>query len=573
MKILVADDSPTNLALISAALKQLDHEVIATNNGEEAIAAFRQVHPDLIILDVVMQVMNGFECAKKIRELEPTDWIPIIFLSASVDDESIAQGIDAGGDDYLTKPFSQITLAAKIKAMQRISDMRKDLYDATCKLTLLSSTDPLTGVYNRLQFNTSLAEKIAYAKRHDVLLALLFIDLDNFKFINDHYGHHIGDLLLIDIANRLKVNIREYDFIARLGGDEFAIMLYDIKTPESSGAVAKNILTSLAHEFEIEQHLFHISCSIGIACFPFAGTDAISLVKNADIAMYHAKEAGRNNFKYFTQQLLDEQQQQDILREDLKIAIEKQQLFFVFNPVFELNTKQLSGLEAILQWQHPVFGLINPEVFYPLADEIGLNETLDKWILQALCTQSRAWHLLGYEFKIILPLAYRHLLDKNFVKNINEILNVTQLPPNLLELEIESKEKISPSLQKNIESVFEFLCKLGIKIGVDNFDLGYPDLMNLHTLPINTITINQHFIQDITTNKNSAAIIKSIGILGKNLDLVIRAKGIENDEQLQLLINFGCTEGQGNFLHDAVTAEGVHTVFSSSSTIQATGKK
>jgi PleD family two-component response regulator len=218
MDILVADDSMTTLALLTASLKKLGHSVIAAHNGREAIDLFSIKKPDLIILDVVMNEMDGFECAKQIRTIRSDDWIPIIFLSASVDDNSIAQGINAGGDDYLTKPYSEITLAAKIQAMQRISEMRKKMYDTTQELKMLSSTDPLTGLYNRLEFEKRIQEKIAEADRYGLKLAVLFIDIDHFKTVNDSLGHHMGDLLLKEVAKRLKASLRIEDFVARLGG-------------------------------------------------------------------------------------------------------------------------------------------------------------------------------------------------------------------------------------------------------------------------------------------------------------------------------------------------------------------
>ncbi|MBY0545600.1 MAG: diguanylate cyclase [Gammaproteobacteria bacterium] len=306
MKILVADDSQTSLALIENAVAQLGHQVIAVNSGTKAVAAFVKSKPDLVILDVLMDDMDGFECARKIRLIEHDDWIPIIFLSASVDDDSIAKGIDAGGDDYLTKPFSQITLAAKIKAMQRISDMRKKLYDATRQLRLLSATDALTGLCNRLQFNTSILEKMAYTKRHHGLMALLFLDLDHFKFINDHYGHDVGDQLLIEVGKRLKSCVRKYDFVARLGGDEFAIIT-QIKTLDEADIIAENVLHSISEQYNFTAQMFKIGCSIGIACYPLAGMEPRELMRHADMAMYHAKALGRNNYQHFTDALFEKE--------------------------------------------------------------------------------------------------------------------------------------------------------------------------------------------------------------------------------------------------------------------------
>lgn len=305
MKILVADDSKTNLSLITSSLKDLGHEVVAVTSGQQAIESYQIApQPDLIILDVVMEGMSGFECAKQIRKLSANDWRPIIFLSGSVDDDSIVKGIDAGGDDYLTKPFSQITLAAKIKAMQRISNMRKKLFDTTQKLRNLSSTDTLTGACNRLQFNKIIKVKIAEADRRNNMLGLLFLDLDEFKSINDTLGHYVGDLQLIEVTKRLQTCLRINDFLARLGGDEFAIILNDIENSEIVKELSQRILSALSSPYTLENKVIQTTASIGIALYPQDGINPEILIKNADLAMYHAKKTGRNNYKYFTETLL-----------------------------------------------------------------------------------------------------------------------------------------------------------------------------------------------------------------------------------------------------------------------------
>lgn len=303
MKILVADDSKTNLTLISHSLTELGHEVIPANSAEEAIRLFQSQRPDLIILDVVMEKMDGFTCAKKIRALSMEDWIPIIFLSSAVDDENIAKGISAGGDDYLTKPYSDIVLSAKIKAMERIANMRQKLYEATVKLNVLSSTDTLTGLYNRLQFDKTLIEKFSYSKRHKKLLALLFIDLDKFKIVNDTLGHFIGDMLLTFVAKRMQACIRVEDFLARIGGDEFAIIISELKNIEESALIAKKIIQTLSEPFTIGDNTIQIGASIGIACYPLVANNLETLLQCADFAMYSAKKSGRNNFQFFSKEL------------------------------------------------------------------------------------------------------------------------------------------------------------------------------------------------------------------------------------------------------------------------------
>jgi two-component system cell cycle response regulator len=304
LKILVADDSRTNLALISDSLKKLGHEVLPAKSGEEAIKIFANTRPDLVLLDVVMDGIDGFECAKKIRQISADDWIPIIFISASVDDESISKGINAGGDDYLTKPFSHMTLAAKIKAMQRISDMRQKLYETTQVLHTLSTTDSLTGAFNRFQFDSIIQEKLSYAKAFDTMFAILFLDLDHFKNINDTLGHQAGDQLLKNVVTRLKAVLSGNDFIARMGGDEFAIILDRIDSEDVAHDTAKKIIASLSDSHDLYGTNVVVGCSIGMCIFPKDGDSHEKLMRNADTAMYYAKSLGRNNYQSFNPKLL-----------------------------------------------------------------------------------------------------------------------------------------------------------------------------------------------------------------------------------------------------------------------------
>jgi diguanylate cyclase (GGDEF)-like protein len=299
MKILIADDSNFSRKKLADSLLKLGHEVTAASSGDEAINFFKDARPDLIILDVVMKGMGGFECATRLRKIDKKDWIPIIFLSSSIDDESIAQGIDAGGDDYLAKPFSDITLSAKIKSMQRIADMRHTILETSHRLDVLSSTDALTGISNRLQFEKNLADALDYAKQHQTMFALLFIDVDHFKSINDSLGHYVGDQLLKEIAKRLRSCLRASDEIARLGGDEFAIILSNIKNFNTAEEVAKKIIKLCSIPFIIDVNSIPITYSIGIAYYPESGRDKDSLLINADKAMYEVKKALRNNYKSY----------------------------------------------------------------------------------------------------------------------------------------------------------------------------------------------------------------------------------------------------------------------------------
>jgi diguanylate cyclase (GGDEF)-like protein len=554
MRILVADDSKTSLAAITMAIKKLGHDVVTASSGEQAVELFQRERPDLVILDVVMQPMDGFECATRIRQLAVDDWIPIIFLSASVDDASIAKGIDAGGDDYLTKPFSDITLAAKIKAMQRIADMRQKLFETSQKLFLLSSTDPLTGIYNRLQFERSIREIISAADRYNHMMALLFIDLDNFKGVNDTFGHHTGDLLLVEVAKRLKSNLRSNDFISRLGGDEFAVILTEIEKPEQAGQVAQNIITSLAFDYHLEDRFIRNGASVGIACYPFPGTHRDNIILNADIAMYHAKATGRNNYQYFTEELQERYKQQLNLEYALKFALERNEFYLTYQPIYDLQTKKVSSFEALICWDHPKFGLVSPSTFIPIAEEAGLIGDIGDWVLEQSCKEFRGMLDKNENISLCINISSRQLVQENFYSRVKEVIKEFNIPPERLIFELTESAIMSYSdgpFKSTINKIHDY----GIKVSIDDFGTGYSSLIRLKHLPIHTLKIETSFVQDAVRDVNGAIIVSCLIALGKNLDLNVVAEGIETDEQLQFLIGKGCPQGQGFYLNKPFKCE------------------
>ena len=551
MRILVADDSKTNLAILVNALTKLGHEVICANNGEEAVQRFKKKRPDLVILDVFMEGMDGFECAKKIREYNTEDWIPIIFLSSAVDDEHIAKGINAGGDDYLTKPFSEITLAAKIKAMQRISDMRQQLYTTTKKFRVLSSIDPVTGIYNRLEFDKKIIEKTEYADQHHQPLALLFIDIDYFKRINDSLGHHIGDFVLREVATRIAACIRVDDILARLGGDEFAIILSHLAHPEAAGLVAQKIIDILKPPYKIAGHELYISCSIGIACFPSAEIDANTIVQKADIAMYHAKELGRNNFQFYTKELDNKHRQRLALENSLKNAIDNQELFVSYQPIFDLTTKKITGIESLLRWKHPEMGLVLPDKFIPLAEESRLITIIGEQLLEQVCAQGAQWYAKGHHhFKLMVNLSSKQLLQKNLPQMIASILDKTKLPAPMLELEITESTLMTHVIHS--QQILRDLSNLGITLSIDDFGTDYSSLAYLKNLPVSSLKIDKSFVRDLEINPNANIIVKALIHLGINLGFNVIAEGIENETQCQFLIRNHCSQGQGFYLSKPV---------------------
>lgn len=570
VKILVADDSRTNLAIITDALTKLGHDVTAVGSGLEAIASFQLHHPDLIILDVVMDGMDGFECAKKIRAINSDDWIPIIFLSASVDDVSVAKGIDSGGDDYLTKPCSDIILAAKIRAMERIADMRQKLFATTQKLYLMSSTDSLTGTFNRLQFDRSIKEIIAAADRYKHTSALLFIDLDNFKSINDNFGHRVGDLLLIEVTNRIKNCLKSNDFIARLGGDEFAVVLSELSDPSQAEDIAKKILHVMSTDYFLDGHYIKNGASIGIAWYPQSAKNHEDLILNADVAMYHAKSCGRNNYKCYSEELNEKYKKTISIEHSLKFAIERKEMYLSYQPIYNLSTKEIIGVETLLCWDHPTLGLISPNTFIPIAEETGMISEIGNWVIVSAFDQMSKWPLHAIkDFKCCINISTRQFNNDNFYNYTKRLLELTHVKPEQIEFELTETFVMTYS-SEIFKDTINKLHDLGIHLSIDDFGTGYSSLIRLKHLPIKTLKIEKSFIEDAVISQNGAIIVSCLIALGKNLGMNVIAEGIETQKQLDFLIENGCEYGQGFLLSKALDKNQIDKLLREKANIKVT---
>jgi len=546
MKILVVDDAKTHLAYMEKTLSSLNHEILTATNGPDALKIFSASKPDLIILDVNMPDMDGFEVAKQIRNIEP-EWIPIIFLSGIIDDKNIEKGIDAGGDDYLYKPSSEIAIAAKVKAMQRI-------YDIKNKLNFLSKTDALTGISNRFHFEMTIKKMIDEFKNTNSTFVLLFIDIDNFKMINDSFGHLIGDNLLKEVSKRLKFCLRIDDFVARMGGDEFSVILKDVEINDLLNVFIKKIRKVLSTPYHIGKNTFCINTSIGVSCYPTDGTNESTLLQNADIAMYHAKTMGKNNFQFHSKLQSTQFKQKILLENELHFALERKEFSINYQSIYHLKNQQIVGIEALLRWNHPKHGILSPDLFIPIAEESGIILPISEWIFEEICKQAREWSLDKIpHFKLSFNVSPLQLLNKNTPDIFERCIKENNLPVHLFEAEL--TETILISHETFSQKVIDQLHKLGMNFAVDDFGTGYSSFSHLKTFPIRTIKIDKFFIKYVTSNVKDAAIVETIIQLGKRMHLNIIAEGIETEEQLNYLIKCGCIEGQGMLLSPPLSAD------------------
>ena len=406
--------------------------------------------------------------------------------------------------------------------------------------------DFLTGLSNRVQFNERLSEVLATAQQTENLLAVLFIDLDRFKLVNDTLGHAIGDLLLQVVVERLTGCLRSGDLIARWGGDEFTLLLPKISCPDDASAIAQRILKSLNPGFNIEGHHIHITGSIGIAVYPQDGQDAETLIKNADAALYRAKEGGRNDFQRYMVNINSQACELLALESSLHQALERQELIIYYQPQVNTVTGEITQMEALVRWQHPELGLLAPGVFIPLAEENGLILNIGEWVLKTACAQNKAWQAMGRSHLCVgVNLSARQLQQPTLPEKVTDILVQTGLEARYLELEITETAALQ-NVELTKASLTE-LHQMGVQIALDDFGTGYSSLSYLRQFPFNTLKIDQSFVRDLLTNPKDAEIVTAIVALGQGLNLKVVAEGVETESLKDRLLSIGCELMQGYF--------------------------
>ncbi|MBS4096974.1 MAG: EAL domain-containing protein [Sulfuricella sp.] len=408
----------------------------------------------------------------------------------------------------------------------------------------LAHYDALTDLPNRTLFHDRLQQALIQAQRNHEQVAVMFIDLDRFKVINDTLGHGIGDLLLQSVAQRLAHCVRQGDTVCRQGGDEFVILLPKIYRAEDAALVAQKILQSIGKPFSLDGHELHISSSIGISFFPSDGVTVDVLMKNADVAMYRAKELGRNNYQFYLADMNARSFERLALETSLRRALEHHELELYFQPLMEANGQTMIGLEALVRWNHPDLGLVHPSQFIALAEETGLIVPIGEWVLRTACRQGKLWLDEGYRpLRMSVNLSPRQFHQSDFLGIVRAILDETGFDPHWLEMEV-TESMLMQNTEDNIVLLKE-LKALGISIAVDDFGTGYSSLSYLKRLPIDTLKIDRSFVGDLNNNRDDAAIVDAIISLAQSLSLKVIAEGVEKQEQQDFLREHHCNEMQG----------------------------
>jgi len=577
--ILVVDDTPANLRLLVSILGAHGYTVHPATGSALALRFLQNEQPDLILLDIIMPDMNGYQLCRQLKQNPRTRDIPVIFISSADEELDKMKAFASGGVDYIVRPLQAEEVLARIRTHLSLHRLRKHLEEevqdrtaalresnrrlqhenaerrqAEQRIRYMAHYDALTTLPNRVLLQDRVRQATARAHRDRSQAALLFIDLDDFKRINDSLGHQVGDCLLQVAAARLLRCIREGDSVARLGGDEFVLCLPCLNDPNDAALVAQKALDTLDRPFLVEHHELHVTASIGISIYPEDGTDSDTLMRAADTAMYHAKERGRNNFQFFTAELNRVAQQRLLMANRLRHALASEEFALYYQPQVDMESGAIRSAEALLRWQRPGQRAVSCGAFISIAEETGLIAPIGEWALREACRQLRQWHDAGHrDLRIAVNLSPRQFYQPAIEETVCDILQEAGLPPQALELEITESILLQRS-EDNIATL-RHLSEMGIQLSLDDFGTGYSSLAYLQRFPVHALKIDRTFINGIGRNPSDTALVAAIIAMAQGLQLQVLAEGVETAEQIDFLLAHGCVLAQGYYYSQAVTAD------------------
>lgn len=591
MRILIVDDIAENRYLLRAMLQHAGYEVDEAANGAQALETASRRAPDLVISDLMMPEIDGFMLLRRWRSDERLRLIPFLVYTATYTeprDEQLA--LDLGADAFWIKPIEATVLLERIQGLlakgpraghgehaQRgdesalfnrygqallsklqarneqlersnrvLTEQLAKLKQAQERIEFLAQHDELTGLANRALLTDRLDLALRWLGHSVAGGALLMLDLDRFTIINDSFGHRVGDLALKEIARRLQGCVGALETVSRQGGDSFYILVSDTDSPERVTALARALLAAISEPLRIGDDEIVLAASIGIACFPQSGTDAGLLLRKADIALQAAKAKGRGSYCFYTSAMEASGQDRLALEGDLRRAVERAQLFLVYQPQVALTSGSLIGHEALVRWRHPTRGVIPPGIFIQIAEDSGLINEIGSWVMEAACRQQALWtarHLVSGS--VAINVSAHQFRQADFVRTVADTLARTGLRPDRLELEV--TERVVMDGIEEVRTKLDQLHALGVKLAIDDFGTGYSSLSYLKQFPLHRLKIDQSFTFGLPNDRESVAIAQAVINLGHSLGLDVIAEGVETAAQESCLRGLGCDEAQGYF--------------------------
>lgn len=551
-RILMVDDRHENLLALEAVLEPLGHELVRASSGPDALRELLSGAFAVILMDVEMPLMDGYETATRIKEREKTRHVPIVFLTAhQTDAQQQFRGYEAGAVDYLLKPFDPTILRSKVQVFADLFHLKRDAE----LLAHRAVHDALTGLPNRVLLMDRLAVALAQVERRTSQVAVVFIDLDGFKLVNDTRGHEAGDELLMEAAGRLRHVVRPADTVARFGGDEFAIVA-EVADEADALVIAERLSVALAAPFKLRSGDAFVSASVGIALARGREDNPETLVREADAAMYRAKQRGGAGHDLYDASMRDRAARRLDTERALGEALERDELRLVYQPMVDLRTGALTGLEALLRWEHPEHGLMEPADFLALAEETWQIVPIGKWVLEQALGQGVLWRAQtgGKLVPISVNVSGRQVSRPHFAATVAAALAATDTEPGMLSLEV------TESAVGEARATLLTLARLregGVRLLLDDFGTGVASLSALTRYPVDTLKVDRSLVESVHQRSRDSAIVAAILGLGHGLGLAAVAEGIERPEQVTALRALGCQVGQGNYFAPALPAEDI----------------
>jgi diguanylate cyclase (GGDEF)-like protein len=556
--ILIVDDEQVSRYTVEILLAAEGYNLVFAENGEDALQKAEELVPDLMLLDVMMPGMDGFEVCQRLRDNKRLAELPIVMVTALDDRDSRLRGIQAGADDFMSKPYDRAELRARVRTITRLNRYRR-LIETEEQLAYLANYDALTDLPNRSLLIERMRQNLERSNRTHQNVAVLALDLDNFQMINDSLGPEVGDKILYETGRRLVGKVSNVGAtVARLSGDEFVVMFDTDNLVKEVSKMAQGLLDDISVQMTVDNHEIVFTASIGISVYPSDGNTAAILLKHADTAMSRAKAAGKNTYQFFTAKMNEAALERLILENQLRKALTNNELCVYYQPQIELKSGHLIGMEALLRWQHPELGLLSPIKFIPVAEEIGLIIDIGEWVLQTACQQNKAWQRAGFPpIRVSVNVSSRQFRPRNLLQIIKGSLIDSDLNPIYLELELTESLLLEDSHEdeNSILAVLKNLRSMGIQIAMDDFGTGYSSLSYLKRFPITTLKIDRAFVQDICTDDDDAAIITAIIAMAHSLRLSIVAEGVETPEQIAFLQDKECEIIQGYYFSPPVSVD------------------